>query len=163
MDKGGKGPVKAVCKFLFANITSWNVAVQSEIREGAFDYIGLCETHVTEARIGTFAHELRRAGYGLSNIVAAECTSSTGSSGGLALAAQNPLHLGSPADSPRADRWQCAVVRLGKASVLVVNLYLYVDHGLSAENLAILGQIEQYGMEIAMPIIIGGRLQSNRR
>ena len=75
---------------------------------------------------------------------------------GLLLRPITPIHLGLPQDAPRAVRWVCGVIRLGKVAVLLINVYLYVEGGLSPENLAILGQIEQYGMELAMPIILGG-------
>ena len=64
--------------------------------------------------------------------------------GGLAIASHSPLHLGLPQDAPRAVRWQFGVIRLGKVAVLLINVYLHVEHGLSPENLAILLQIEQY-------------------
>lgn len=119
------------CPNLFANISFWNAASSAELREHEFDYVGLSETHVSHTGASSMEGDLRRVGYGLSNLVHAECTSEKGTSGGLVIASHNPLHLGLPQDAPRAVRWQCGVIRLGKVTVLLINVYLYVEYGLS--------------------------------
>jgi len=144
------------CRLLFANVTSWSESVVADIRAERSDFIGISETHVPNKYSNGLVNDLKRIGFGAARVVDAVATGEGGTSGGLVLAARTPNYLGCPSCSKRADRWTCGTIRLKKVTVLVFTPYLHVNQGLSPDNLAILGEIERAGLEMAMPIIVAG-------